>query len=121
MLYYVYIVGLIALFTVLISTPFGYTPGTDLYVVREYEADKYVKVAKKYAETIRSGKIITDAGYERFRSLWQRLEEVIATEEEKVWSVFKFKKVTVAQVLGAYMSRVEDEKELILRNYMVKQ
>jgi isocitrate/isopropylmalate dehydrogenase len=105
----------------MVSTPFGYTPGTDLYIVREYQADKYVKVARKYAKTIRSGKIITDAGYERFRSLWQRLEEAVATEEAEVWSVLKLKKVTIAQVLGSYMSKVEDDKDLILRNYMSKQ
>ena len=121
MMYYVYIVGLIALAVVFISTPLGYMPGTDLYVVREYRADKYEKMTKKYAKKIRSGEIITDAGYERFRSLWQRLEEAIATEEAEVWSVTKMKKVTVAQVLGAYMGRVEEDKDLIIRNYMVKQ
>lgn len=121
MLYYVYFVCLVALVVVAVSTPLGYMPGTDLYVVREYQADKYERLAKKYAKTIRSGKIITDAGYERFRSIWQKLEEVIATDDSEVWSVLKMKKVTVAQVLGAYMGRVEDDKELIIRNYMVKQ
>lgn len=121
MLYYVYMVCLIAVAILAVSTPLGYTPGTDLYVVREYQADKYEKMTKKYAKQIREGRIITDAGYERFRSLWQRLEEAIATEEEEVWSVFKFKKVTIAQVLGGYMQGVEDDKDLIIRNYMVKQ
>ena len=41
--------------------------------------------------------------------------------DTKVWSVYGFKKKTVSQVLGEYLEKVEDDKELITQNYSQKQ
>jgi hypothetical protein len=51
------------------------------------------------------------------------MEEVISSEagDSKVWSVYGFKKKTVSQVLGEYLEKVNDDKELIITNYSQKQ
>jgi len=123
MLEYLYLFCIVATISVFLATPLGFTPGTDLHVARVYQADRYVKIVREFAGKIRDGQIITNAGFDEFRKLWQAMEEVMASEsgDTKVWSVYGFKKKTVSQVLGEYLEKVEDDKELITQNYSQKQ
>lgn len=120
---YLYLFFIITIISVIIATPLGFTPGTDLHLARTYQADRYVSVVREFAGKIRDGEIITNAGFDEFRKLWQAMEEVTSSEigDTKVWSVYGFKKKTVSQVLGEYMEKVEDDKELIIKNYSQKQ
>ena len=67
--------------TVAVSMPLGYVPGTDLHAIRELKAAEYVKTCQRLAASIRRGKIVTDPGFEKFRELWQNLENAIDVAE----------------------------------------
>jgi len=75
MLEYLYLFCIVAAISVFLATPLGFTPGTDLHVARVYQADKYVKIVREFADKIRDGQIITNAGFDEFRKLWQAMEE----------------------------------------------
>ncbi|AUT19155.1 hypothetical protein DSLPV1_184 [Dishui lake phycodnavirus 1] len=112
----------LASFVVGVSAPFGYLPGTDLYYIRKYKADQYVKKVKYLANEINKGRIVTDVGFENFRELFQNIEKVIDTDTESVaWRVKDLgRKVTVAKVLFDYTERVKDDRDLIIRHYSIK-
>lgn len=118
------VIGLLCLasMVVTISAPFGYLPGTDLYYIKKYKADKYVKKVKYLAGEINKGRIVTDVGFENFRELFQNIEKVIDTDTETVaWKIKDLgRKVTVAKVLFDYTERVRDDRDLIIRHYSVK-
>lgn len=112
----------LASFVVSVSAPLGYLPGTDLYYIRLYKADQYVKKVKYLAGEINKGRIVTDVGFENFRELFQNIEKVIDTDTDTVaWKVKDLgRKVTVAKVLFDYTERVRDDRDLIIRHYSVK-
>lgn len=118
------VIGLLCMasFVVTISAPFGYLPGTDLYYIRKYKADQYVKKVKYLAGEINKGRIVTDVGFENFRELFQNIEKVIDTDTETVaWKIKDLgRKVTVAKVLFDYTERVREQRDLIIRHYSVK-
>ena len=112
----------LASFVVSVSAPVGYLPGTDLYYIRAYKADEYVKKVRYLANEINKGRIVTDVGFENFRELFQNIEKVIDTDTETVARKVTDlgRKVTVAKVLFDYTERVRDDRDLIIRHYSVK-
>jgi hypothetical protein len=82
-----------------------------------------VKTCRRLAGAIKRGKIVTDPGFESFRELWQKLEKSIAIadiDEQEVWSVAAFRRKFLSDVLEDYISRVDEERDLIVRQYMGK-
>jgi hypothetical protein len=112
----------LASFVVSVSAPLGYLPGTDLYYIRTYKADEYVKKVRYLANEINKGRIVTDVGFENFRELFQNIEKVIDTDTDTVARKVTDlgRKVTVAKVLFDYTERVRDDRDLIIRHYSVK-
>jgi hypothetical protein len=118
-----YVAGIASALTVAISMPLGYVPGTDLHAIKELKAAEYVKTCRRLAGAIKRGKIVTDPGFESFRELWQKLEKSIAIadiDEQEVWSVAAFRRKYLSDVLEDYISRVDEERDLIVRQYMGK-
>ena len=112
----------LASFVVSVSAPLGYLPGTDLYYIRTYKADEYVKKVRYLANEINKGRIVTDVGFENFRELFQNIEKVIDTDTDTVARKVTDlgRKVTVAKVLFDYTERVRDDRDLIIRHYSIK-
>ena len=118
-----YLAGIASAMTVAVSMPLGYVPGTDLHAIRELKAAEYVKTCQRLAASIRRGKIVTDPGFEKFRELWQNLEnaiDVAEIHEREVWSVAHFRRKDLSTVLRDYVRRADEERDLIVRQYTTK-
>lgn len=118
-----YLAGIASALTIAISMPMGYVPGTDLHAIRELRAADYVKTCARLASSIRRGQIVTDPGFEKFRALWQNIENAIDVSEiheREVWSVVHFRRKDLSAVLRDYVRRADEDRDLIVRQYTKK-
>jgi hypothetical protein len=116
----VYVVAFIVVAILIFSFPFGFVPGTDLYAIRQYKCVDYLKKTKAFADRVRAGFIITDVGFENWRTLWQGIEEGIDRDFDPVFALRGLTKKTTSQVLRKYVERGESDRDVILQHYSHK-
>ena len=116
----VYVVSFIAMAILIFSFPLGYVPGTDLYVIRQYKCVDYLKKTKAFADRVKAGFIITDVGFENWRTLWQGIEEGIDRDFKPVFALNGLTQKTTSQVLRKYVERGDADRDVILQHYSHK-
>jgi len=111
---------LVLILVLSVSLPAGYVPGTDVYVIRESEADVFRATVQNFAQKVKDGMIITDTGYSKFKEMDDAIMERIATDRTKVLSVKTLRVVTTSDVLREYTADLVDDRNLIVLNYSSK-
>lgn len=115
-----YVVSFIVVFVLIFSLPMGFVPGTDLYVIRQYQCVDYLKKTKAFADRIRAGFVITDVGFENWRTLWQGIEEGIDRDLDPVFALRGLRQKTKSQVLRQYVQRGDADRDVIIQHYSHK-
>jgi hypothetical protein len=115
-----YVVSFIVVAILIFSFPLGFVPGTDLYVIREYKCVEYLKKTKTFADRVKAGFVITDVGFENWRTLWQGIEEGIDRDFAQVFALNGLTQKTKSQVLKKYVERGEADRDIILQHYSHK-
>ena len=115
-----YVATFLIAFALIFSFPMGFVPGTDLYVIRQYKCVEYLKKSKAFADRIRAGFVITDVGFENWRTLWQGIDEGIDRDLDPVFALRGLRQKTKSQVLRQYVKRGEPERDIIIQHYSLK-
>lgn len=116
----VYVASFVIAFVLIFSLPMGFVPGTDMYVIRQYKCTDYLKKTKAFADRVRAGFIITDVGFENWRTLWQGIEEGIDRDLDPVFALRGLTQKTKSQVLRQYVKRGDADRDFIIQHYSHK-